>query len=246
MACDGFDGTSPLHRKDDHKFPGRRGRTLTVDRLVEPLSGHVDCVSEAAGVLQRRRGRRRARRRGFPFVRLRLRTGAVFCVVRLGETGDLGVQFFADFLIVAVNSAGVFLVAVEPVEHPEEGPDRLEIASGDGLARQLRRGAEAGELQQRMRHPVVDLPLLQNLRDDLPDPRRRQPLLAGDLVIGPALAQSRKNALLPRPLAESRQASRPETCSTRCWRGVIWKKCNSQPMTETRRLIARVPFPGLG
>src|SRR5208337_2974068 len=115
-------GAPPLPlRKGDHKFPGRKGSDTGV---VRPRR----LRREAAAVLPRRRGRRlgrrRGRRQGFGFFRLRLRfrtVRSIFPVVRLGEAVDPVVQFAARLLVVAVNGAGVLLVAVEPVERPRAG-----------------------------------------------------------------------------------------------------------------------------
>jgi hypothetical protein len=55
----------------------------------------------------------------------------------------------------------------------------------------------------RMVAAAVDPPLAENFRDDLANPLGADPLLAGDLVIGPALAQARENALPSRGFAEN-------------------------------------------
>jgi hypothetical protein len=56
-------------------------------------------------------------------------------------------------------------------------------------------GHQPFELQMRMVDSAVDHPLVDNLRGDLPDPLDAQPLVPGDLVIHPALAQPREDAL---------------------------------------------------
>jgi hypothetical protein len=43
----------------------------------------------------------------------------------------------------------------------------------------------------------------ENFRDDLTDPLRADPLLAGDLVKGPAFAQAREDALPPLGLGQN-------------------------------------------
>ncbi len=78
------------------------------------------------------------------------------------------------------------------------GRDRLELAAPDRLADDTQGGHQAFELQMRVVDAAVDDPLAENFRDDLADPLGADPLLAGDLVIGPAFAQSRENPLPPR------------------------------------------------
>jgi hypothetical protein len=50
---------------------------------------------------------------------------------------------------------------------------------------------------------AVDDPLAENFRDDLANPLRADALLAGNLVIRPALSEPRENALPPRGLAQN-------------------------------------------
>src|SRR5208282_1093045 len=97
------------------------------------------------------------------------------------------------------------LIAIQTVEHFYERRDRLDVALTDRLARRPERRREPRELQERVVRAVVDLAPPQNLGDDLARASRGDPLLARDLVIGPALAQARKNTLPPRRLADARQ-----------------------------------------
>ena len=64
-------------------------------------------------------------------------------------------------------------------------------------------GHQAFELQMRVVGAAVDDPFAENLRDDLADPLGADALLAGDLVIGPAFAQPREDALPPLGLGQN-------------------------------------------
>ena len=68
------------------------------------------------------------------------------------------------------------------------GRDRLELAAPDRLSDEPQGGHQAFELQVCVVDAAVDDPLGENLRDDLANPLGADPLLAGDLVIGPAFA----------------------------------------------------------
>jgi hypothetical protein len=50
---------------------------------------------------------------------------------------------------------------------------------------------------------TVDDPLAENVRHDLADPLGADPLLAGDLVIGPAVTQACEDALPPLGLGQN-------------------------------------------
>jgi hypothetical protein len=58
----------------------------------------------------------------------------------------------------------------------------------------------------RMVDAAVDHPLADNLRDNLPNSLDAEPLLAGDLVIGPAFAQPREDAFPALGLGEDVEA----------------------------------------
>ena len=64
------------------------------------------------------------------------------------------------------------------------------------------RRPEPPKLQKSVGGVPVDLPLVQNVGDDLADAARGQPLHAVDIVVGPALVQPREDALRPRRFAD--------------------------------------------
>ena len=137
----------------------------------------------------------------FRFGLVRLVRGSVLLQGRLGLRLEL--DDFAQPL--EGLGTGRLLVVVEPVEHFHQRRDRLDVASADRLARRPERRLEPRQLQERMVRVVLDLALLERLGDDLARAPRGDSLLAGDLLIGPAVAQPGKNALPPRRLAEARQ-----------------------------------------
>jgi hypothetical protein len=92
---------------------------------------------------------------------------------------------------------------VEPVDHLDERSDRLELAAPDRLADDPQGGHQAFELQVSVVDAAVDDPLIENFRDDLPDPLGADALLAGDLIIGPAFSEPRENPLSVRGLAQN-------------------------------------------
>ncbi len=98
------------------------------------------------------------------------------------------------------------LMLVEPVDQLDERRDRLELATPNRLADDTQGGHQAFELNMRVVGAAVDDPLAQNLRDDLADSLGAEALLAGDLVIGPAFAQPRKDPLPPLALGENIQS----------------------------------------
>jgi hypothetical protein len=87
----------------------------------------------------------------------------------LGETVDLVQELLARFVVVDLVGAGGGLIAIEPVERLEIRADRRDVARSDGLGRELHHRSETVQLQLRMLRSAVDRPLLQLLRDDLPD-----------------------------------------------------------------------------
>jgi hypothetical protein len=92
---------------------------------------------------------------------------------------------------------------VEPVDHLDERSDRLKLAAPDRLSDDTQGGHQAFELQMRMVGAAVDDSLAENFRDDLANPLGADPLLAGDLVIGPAFSEPRENPLFSaRPCPE--------------------------------------------
>src|ERR1700733_8857045 len=59
---------------------------------------------------------------------------------------------------------------VEPVDHLDQRGGRLELATPDRLADDPHGGHQAFELQMRVVDATVDHALIENFRDDLPDP----------------------------------------------------------------------------
>ena len=118
-----------------------------------------------------------------------------------GDAVQLGEQPLARRLIVDRIGLGRALVAVELGENLEIRRDRSDLAVSDPLRREPKRVFEAGALQHRMVRSAVDLLAPQRLADDLAHAPRRHPLLARDVLISPAQAQARENALPPQRLA---------------------------------------------
>ncbi|MBV8793322.1 MAG: hypothetical protein JO136_00150 [Hyphomicrobiales bacterium] len=87
------------------------------------------------------------------------------------------------------------LVLVEPINHLDERADSVEFAARDRLVRDAQGRHQAFELQMRVVLAAVDDPFAENFLNDLADPLGADPLLAGDLVIGPAFAQPSEDAL---------------------------------------------------
>lgn len=124
---------------------------------------------------------------------------------------SLGEQPLARRLIVDRIGPGRALVAVELSENLEIERNRADVAFGDPLRREPKRVLEAGALQHRMIRSDVDLLALQRLADDLAHAARRHPLLERDILVSPAQAQARENALPPQRLpvgVEPRPADR--------------------------------------
>jgi hypothetical protein len=104
----------------------------------------------------------------------------------------------------------------------DERSDGLELAAPDRLADETQGGHQAFELQMRVIRAAVDDPLAKNFRDDLADPLGADPLLAGDLVIGPANKRAKIRCLrstLVRTLSRRRGS---EVCSMMC--SLLWKR----------------------
>ena len=96
---------------------------------------------------------------------------------------------------------------VEPVDHLDQRSDRLELAAPDRLSDDTQGRHQPFELQVSVVDAAVDDPLAENFRDDLANPLGADALLAGDLVIGPAFTQARKDALSPIGLGDDVRAT---------------------------------------
>jgi hypothetical protein len=92
----------------------------------------------------------------------------------------------------------------------------IAVTSPSAIAGEPHRRLEAGQLQFGVLRLFVDDALLERLSDDLAHALGGHPLLAGDLVIGPALTQPREDAPRhkTRPCAVSRRASAGALSST--------------------------------
>jgi hypothetical protein len=113
-----------------------------------------------------------------------------------GDAVNLVEQALPLFRPIAVFYRDCILVLVEPVNHPDERADGLEVPAPDRFSDETQGWHEAFELQMRVVGASIDDPLAENLRDDLADPLGADALLPGDLVIGPTFAQRAKMRFL--------------------------------------------------